>query len=203
MANKMNMNDIDKLIKEIEKVQKIKLRGGNLFDNQDDEYNELDMDNDQDDAPIYQIEEPVKTNLPNKFKTKKAKSPSTWKRLEEIIQDVNENNLGGRSSNYIGGQLNRDFYIQDPNTGLTYQTSKADGYGKEEQVAQKGGCLPARKRKKRSDTGKTKNSEWITLVKAVRDYENIPYNKALTMAKEYRNKGVDSKTVLRWIAEEK
>ncbi len=221
--------EIDQLIKDIKKIAKSKkikgsgYHGGDLFgdDNFGDNFDEPDMDNDQDDTPIHQVEEPVKTNLPNKLKTKKVKAPKTWQRLDEIIKEVNETNLAGRSSNYLGGSLNRDYMIQDPHTGLTYQTTAANGYPLEDQVAaqlekQKGagrGLVPGptgdgyhggqiKKRKKRSDTGKTKTSEWVQLVKAVSQYEGLPYNKAMTLAKEYRNKGVTVAEVNKWIAEE-
>ena len=165
---------------------------------------------------IEKVEKEIDSALENKvtpkkksitFEKKQKHRDKVWKRLDEIIREVNDSNMSGRGSNYIGmgyERTDKDFTIVDPVTGLSYDTHSADGYSPEEMVESQikeqrlrgmrgegivGGAKET-KRRVRSDKGKKRPpSEWVLLVKAVAEYEGLPYNKALKVASEYRDRG--------------
>ena len=72
--------------------------------------------------------------------------------------------------------------IQDPHSDLVYRVEMG-----REGMTGGGGGDAKRGRKKRSDAGKPrKDSDWIRLVA---EYEDVPYNKALKIASQYKKDG--------------
>lgn len=179
-----------------------------------------------------------------------AQNQKVIDRINEIIQKVSEENMGGRSARYIGsglkkqkqipskrslyshqpggGKLNEGSYIMyDEDTGNNYFETVGEGgnmvagnmvagagrigfptggagarsnrLGKPKRKLEADDEFdvnlryvktePVKRRKKRKDTGKPRNTEWTQFVKEVAASYAIPYNKALTVASQLKKQG--------------
>jgi len=160
----------------------------------------ISMSHDYDQEPAFEARG---RNASFDYEQHRRARAKVWDRIKDIIEENNANNMDSRGVAYIGSGLKAKYQpcsprgrvvaslqprdmetrIQDPHSDLVYRVEMR-------REGMTGGGDAKRGRKKRSDAGKPrKDSDWIRLVKAVADYEDIPYNKALKVASQYKKDG--------------